>query len=570
MNRIVKYMAIAAMALASASCLDLTSKEDVSDGNLWSEAGDFQLFANKFYDWLPNFGMVYADNVHCDRHSDLISYDQARDAQSVGIHTVPESDGDYTGAYDRIRRCNLLIKNAERFGGNMEEIRQPLGEAYFFRAWNYFQLLQKFGDVIIVLEPIDTDSPLLFQGRDDRALVADRIIEDLWTASELLRPTADLVEGRVGSEGALGLLSRVGLFEGTWQINHKNDETRGRAFCAEAAKAAKAVIDGGKFWLFYNSTLGDASQKYMFILENVQCNGAGLTKADNHEYIIKRCFDTELKTIGRNLTTEIFFQHQRVNSKFADLYLCQDGLPIEKSAQFMGRDKITSEWQNRDHRMRYTLCQPGDDFWNNQNSRIDWSGSDAEIAAAAKRNAIPSGGTGYWHQKWCTERNLLDGQQSFDWPVLRYAEVLLNYAEATFEANGGSISDEDLKISINLTRKRVNKNMPDLTNAFVNTHGLDMREEIRRERTIELFQEGFRYDDLRRWKTAETEMPMDITGIVWTGEWQEKWAVPGVPVNADGRLVVESERQFLPKHYLFPLPTNQLQLNPNLKQNPGW
>ena len=187
-----------------------------------------------------------------------------------------------------------------------------------------------------------------------------------------------------------------------------------------------------------------------------------------------------------------------------------------------------------------------------------------------KTQAIPSGGTGYWHQKWCTERNVLDGQQSFDWPVLRYAEVLLNYAEATFEANGGQISDDDLNISLNLTRTRVNKQMPLLSNAFVNTHGLDMREEIRRERTLELFQEGFRYDDLRRWKTAETEMPMDITGIVWTGEWQEKWANPGVPVNADGRLVIESERQFLPKHYLFPLPTSQLQLNPNLKQNPRW
>ena len=105
MKNIFKYTAIAALALASASCLDLTSKEDLSDGDLWSKPGDFELFANKFYDWLPNFGTVYADNFHADRHSDLISYDQARDAQSVGIHTVTESDGDYTGAYDRIRRC---------------------------------------------------------------------------------------------------------------------------------------------------------------------------------------------------------------------------------------------------------------------------------------------------------------------------------------------------------------------------------------------------------------------------------------------------------------------------------
>lgn len=570
MKNIFKYTAIAALALASASCLDLTSKEDLSDGDLWSKPGDFELFANKFYDWLPNFGTVYADNFHADRHSDLISYDQARDAQSVGIHTVTESDGDYTDAYDRIRRCCLLIENAEHFSQSHELIRQPLGEAHFFRAYTYFQLLQKFGDVILVDHSIDNGSPLLFAKRDDRTKIADFIIQDLKDAAELLKPTADLADGRVGSEGAWAMLSRVALFEGTWQINHKNNEELGRAYCAEAAAAAKKVIDGGKFQLFWNATLGDASQKYMFILEDVQSNGAGLTKSDNHEYIIKRCFDPELKVIGRNLTTEIFFNHQRVNGRFADLYLCQDGLPIEKSKQFQGRDKVISEWQNRDHRMRYTLCQPGDNFWNSTNGRIDWSGSDAEIASCAKAGAIPNGGSGYWHQKWVTERTCKDGEQSYDWPVLRYAEVLLNYAEATFEANGGKISDDDLKISINLTRKRVNKNMPDLTNAFVSANGLDMREEIRRERTIELFQEGFRYDDLRRWKTAETEMPKDIIGVKWAGEWLEKWPRPGMSVDADGRLIVEDNRQFLPKHYLFPLPTAERMLNPNLGQNPGW
>ncbi|MCM1066858.1 MAG: RagB/SusD family nutrient uptake outer membrane protein [Muribaculaceae bacterium] len=570
MNNIFKYIAIGAVALMSTSCLELSPKDQLADPDLWGEPADFQTFANKFYDWLPNYGMIYADNVHCDRHSDLIRYDQGIDAISAGTYTVGESDGDYTGAYDRIRRCNLLIENSARYGGNPQDIRQAVGEAYFFRAWNYFQLLQKFGDVIIVRSTIDTDSPLLFAERDDRALVADFIIEDLKTAAEYLKPTADVEEGRVGSEGALGFLSRVGLFEGTWQIYHKKNDARGRAFCTEAADAARKVIDGKKFELFYNTVLGDASQKYMFILEDVQCNGAGLNKDANKEYIIKRCFDEALKPGGRNVSTEIFFQHQWVASKFADMYLCQDGLPIDKSPLFRGRDRMVSEWQNRDHRMRYTLCQPGDNFWNNDKSRIDWSGSDEEIAVAARRNAVPNGGTGYFHQKWSVERKVKDNQQSFDWPVLRYAEVLLNYAEATFEANGGTISDDDLNISLNLTRKRVNKEMPALTNAFAAANGLDMRTEIRRERTLELFQEGFRLDDLRRWKTAEVEMPMNITGIVWKGEWITKWPATGFPTDAEGRIVVESGRVFDQKHYLFPLPYNQLQLNPNLKQNPGW
>lgn len=562
-------MAIGAMALAATSCLDLSPKDTLADSDLWGKPSDFEAFANKFYDWLPNYGMIYADNFHCDRHSDFLRDKNSRDDISAGRHTVPESDGDYTGSYDHIRRCNLLIENAGRYGGSQEDIRQSLGEAYFFRAWSYLTLLQKFGDAIIVDAPIDTDDPRMNAKRDDRALVADFIISDLKTAAGLLYPTAEVAEGRVGSEGAWGLLSRAALFEGTWQIYHKGDNERGRAFCAEAAAAARKVMDGGKFQLFYNATLGDASQKYMFILENTQCNGAGLQKDANKEYIIKRCFDEVLKPGKRNVSKEVFFNASYVSSHLVDLYLCQDGLPITKSAQFRGRDRMVSEWQNRDHRMRYTLCQPGDNFWNNEKSRIDWSDSDAEIAAAAVRNCVPSGGTGYYPQKWSVERKCTDETQAFDWPVLRYAEVLLNYAEAVYERDGGKISDEDLDLSLNLTRRRVNKDMPKLTNAFAAAHGLDMREEIRRERSIELFQEGFRLDDLRRWKTAEIEMPKDITGIVWTGEWETKWPSPGT-LDKEKRVVVETGRRFEQKNYLFPIPASQLQLNPNLGQNPGW
>lgn len=103
--------------------------------------------------------------------------------------------------------------------------------------------------------------------------------------------------------------------------------------------------------------------------------------------------------------------------------------------------------------------------------------------------------------------------------------MLLNYAEAVFEQDG-QISDEDLDISLNLTRQRVNPDMPKLTNDFVRQHGLDMQTEIRRERTIELYNEGFRIDDLKRWKTAEVEMPKDILGVKYTGtEFESQWGM---------------------------------------------
>src|SRR5664280_1038407 len=106
----------------------------------------------------------------------------------------------------------------------------------------------------------------------------------------------------------------------------------------------------------------------------------------------------------------------------------------------------------------------------------------------------------------------------FDHHIIRYAEILLIYAEALFEKNQ-AISDGDLDKSINVIRSRVN--MPALTNAFVSANGLDMRMEIRRERNVELALEDFRYDDIRRWKTAETEMVQDIKGIKIKGtEWE--------------------------------------------------
>ena len=228
------------------------------------------------------------------------------------------------------------------------------------------------------------------------------------------------------------------------------------------------------------------------------------------------------------------------------------------------------EYLNRDNRMIYTHCKPYEYFWSNLNSRVNWTGDAVDRASASIKGLVPTGGSGYNNQKWACERYVNDTYESYDYPIIRYAEVLLNYAEAVFERDG-AISDEDLNLSLNLVRCRINTKMPKLTNAFASTHDLDMRTEIRRERTIELFNEGFRIDDLKRWKTAETEMPMDIVGIQWKGtEYEKVWANCPYETNAEGCIIIEKGRKWEEKNYLFPLPSDQLQLNPNLQQNPGW
>lgn len=559
-----------ALGCLTYSCLDLDPKDQIADGNYWQEASDFKLFANQFYGWTRDFSNSVYDAPHSDKRSDLILDKSGTNVYSNGTNSIPTGDNNYTDNYNRIRRTNILLQKAESYG-NQSDIEQYIGEAKFFRAYCYFELLQLYGDVIITKKPLDVTDPEMKVARNDRSEVVDFMIQDLKDAAGQLPLTSAVENGRVGSEGAWAFLSRVALYEGTWQ-KFRGNEARGKELLDVAAKAAKEVINSKNFSLYTPAILGDSAQKYMFILEDVKSNPAGLLKASNTEYIFSRRHDETLNPIGKNITKECLANAQQIAQKFAALYLCQDGLPIEKSSLYLFKVDgiIAHEYQNRDNRMLYTLCVPGGYYWSNENSRVNWTSDAADKASASIKGYSPANGSGYANQKWAAERKVQTNSEGYDYPVIRYAEVLLNYAEAVYERDD-AISDDDLNISLNLVRNRINKSMPKLSNNLVTANGLNMREEIRRERTVELFNEGFRIDDLKRWKTAETEMPKDFLGIKWTGtEYATKWPNVSYAKNSDGYIILETGRKWESKHYLYPLPTDQLQLNPNLKQNPGW
>lgn len=559
-----------ALGCLTYSCLDLDPKDQIADGNYWQEASDFKLFANQFYGWTRDFSNSVYDAPHSDKRSDLILDKSGTNVYSNGTNSIPTGDNNYTDNYNRIRRTNILLQKADSYG-NQSDIEQYIGEAKFFRAYCYFELLQLYGDVIITKKPLDVTDPEMKVARNDRSEVVDFMIQDLKDAAGQLPLTSAVENGRVGSEGAWAFLSRVALYEGTWQ-KFRGNEARGKELLDVAAKAAKEVINSKNFSLYTPAILGDSAQKYMFILEDVKSNPAGLLKASNTEYIFSRRHDETLNPIGKNITKECLANAQQIAQKFAALYLCQDGLPIEKSSLYLFKVDgiIAHEYQNRDNRMLYTLCVPGGYYWSNENSRVNWTSDAADKASASIKGYSPANGSGYANQKWAAERKVQTNSEGYDYPVIRYAEVLLNYAEAVYERDD-AISDDDLNISLNLVRNRINKSMPKLSNNLVTANGLNMREEIRRERTVELFNEGFRIDDLKRWKTAETEMPKDFLGIKWTGtEYATKWPNVSYAKNSDGYIILETGRKWESKHYLYPLPTDQLQLNPNLKQNPGW
>lgn len=552
------------------SCLDFDPLDQLGGDSMWATKSDYEQFANNFYGWTRDFKSAL-DEVHSDQRSDLVtgsSYNQ----YSKGVNTIPTSDGNYTGNYDKIRRTNLLLQNAASYS-IPSDITQYVGEAYFFRAYCYFDLLQIFGDVIIVKEPLDVTDPKLWSKQNDRSEVADFIIEDLGKAIDNLPSFAGY--GRISKEGAQAFLSRVALYEGTWQKFRGNTE-RGKALLDIAAKAAKAVIDSKRFTLFgttgLSAELGTSAQRYMFILEDVKSNPLGLKKTENKEYIFARCHDEILSPIGVNVTKGLLNNSNVwwITRKFANMYLCDNGLPIEYNGRtnekFQGYAKKVSEFENRDNRMSNTLLKPGTKYWSNAvgNSRVSWDDSDLTYATTFN----PTTGTCYANQKFATERFVADTKEGYDFPIIRYAEVLLNYAEAVYERDE-KIGDSDLDISLNLVRCRINPNMPKLSNALVSDNGLNMQTEIRRERTIELFLEGFRADDLKRWKTAEKEMLQDMLGIKWSGtEYQTVNFSYGK--DSEGCIIVEGGRKWEDKNYLYPLPSDQLQLNENLKQNPGW
>lgn len=556
------------------SCMDLTPKSQMADDHVWSKAGNYALFANQFYGWTRDFqgstSLTYmngvSDGPHSDFRSDLI-VGTGENLFNKGTNTIPTSDPNYNQVYKRIYYTNLLLTNAESFG-DKEAIAVPMGEAFFFRAYLYFELVQIFGDVILVQEPIDLDSDKLYGKRNNRIEVIKACVSDLKNAAELL-PETPAEDGRLSKYTAYAFLSRVALYEGTWQKYHNNNTAEASALLQDAADAAEKVMKCGQYQLFYNAALGGRdSYRYMFVLENVQCNPAGLTRADNKEYILAKRHDEVLKPIGLNIThatASAFFPTR----KLATMYRCQDGLPIEKSAQFKGFNSVTSEFDNRDNRMNATLLRHGQKYWNNDGKwRTAWDDTDAEGDKAMTASVF--GNTGYATYKWATERQVADASEGYDYPVIRLAEIYLNYAEAVYELNG-AITNEQLDASLNLVRKRSNPDMVKLSNELVNANGLDMLEEIRAERTVELFHEGFRIDDLKRWKTAETEMPGKRVGILWKGtQFETSWANQTSPLDENGCVIKYEDCVWAEKNYLYPLPSTECQLNPQLGQNKGW
>lgn len=545
-KHIYLFLLVAAVGIGCKKSLDLSPLDKISDASFWKTPEDFHLFANDFYNGLAT-APEYIDN-----NSD-IAFGGGTNSVSNGSY-IPTANSDvWDNSYKWIRATNYLLQKAgeSTLGTGID---RWVGEAQFFRAYNYFKLVKTFGDVPKIDKVLDVTSAELYSARTPQAEMMDFIIADLENAAAKLPKQSELTgdeTGRVTQGAAQALEARVALYQGTWAKYHNQGDPS--KYLTTAIDAAEKVIASGEYALYTEK--GDSSYKHLFILGG----------DDSKEVILARRYYAN--RIVHNWTRELWFNAMVPTKTMADMYLSKDGLPIAKSGLFQGYNTLTSEFQNRDPRMSMTFIVPGSSIYFEggiwQPTFPGFNGSNATR-------------TGYMIRKFLDQT--LDAAQfrgEYDFKEFRYAETLLILAEALYEKNG-AISDADLDRTINLTRGRVN--MPALINAFVTANGLDMLTEIRRERTVELAFEGFRRDDLRRWKIAETVLPQAIRGVKFVGtEYQAKYPdlTPGVDiqVDSDGFIVAEpaSSRQFLAKHYLDPLPLQQIQLsNGTLTQNPGW
>ncbi len=529
--------------------IDRFPETEFSDADFWNTENDLINAANRLYQELDG---NWLDN----RADDAMN--TAPDLISNGNRAVPNtSAGDWNDRYDEIFTANNILTKGVKAQVSDVIRNRYFAEARFFRAYAYFSLLKKYGDVPLLLKTLDISDPDLYMGRAPRTEVIDQIYADLDFAAQWLPRRADLPVaqfGRITKSTAWALKSRVGLYEGTRSKFHNTGANWQRHLELAIAAAQSVMGEGHVLFPNYGNLFLQA--------------GEGATNTENILVKIYGVSNANL-IIGHNNSRDLENGRIAPSRNLIRQYLYTDGLPAfntdnspsaSQSPLFVPENAETSYstiFSNRDPRLLFTFFLPGEEAY--QGPWIPKTSLGSRTAYAPKKGFNKIDQT-------------ITNAATVDRMLIRYAEVLLNYAEAKYELNG-SISDADLNLSVNALRTRAGFTIK-LTNAFVTTNNLSMREEIRRERTIELALEGFRYDDLIRWKTAETVLPKEILGAKYTvAEWVGTNA-NSLNLNSNQILIVEpaSTRAFrADRDYLYPVPIHEMTTSRgNVIQNPNW
>jgi starch-binding outer membrane protein, SusD/RagB family len=513
----------------------------------------------------------FSDNI-APRHARHERYQQVR----AGKHNIPSGPQLYgwrDGGWQFVRAINVGMDNYDRareFGVSEAIVNKYKAEASLFRGWFYADKISKYGRAPWVDTELNVDSEELYAALDSREVVMANVLADLNFATQWLpNDWGDGgAPGRLNRWAALLIKSRICLFEGTWRKYH-GVGSDANMWLQEAASAAKELIDNGPYTLY---STGDPENDYHAI-HKMRSDLSGVP-----EVMYWRRYQLGV------FTNHVLSYHRSYNGgatkSLVEDYLATDGLPITLSPLYQGDASLKDVFENRDPRLRQTILHPDD--------AVRWQWNNGDVTRTYPRLTGMAGQTdetGYSIVKVYEPIASFATYNISDTPaiILRFGEALLNYAEAVAEL--GTITQADLDLSINRLRDRVGMPPLDLNPPmdprYANDGVSSLIVEIRRERRVELFMEGFRYDDLRRWKQGKKLEKPDL-GIRFDAPMRAEIdptnaakvktsVVDGVEYvdvykDTDWATPVFDES----KHYLWPIPLSYISQNTNVTQTPGW
>lgn len=579
---IIASSAVLMFGSCSKDFLNQPAEDQVEAPYFFNTEKDLEVATNDFYSMLETME-VYTNDASSDNLMPLNPANQIK-----GNRIVPVASGSGGWSWGNLRKVNYFLENYHKVGSQAAKDKYS-GIARFFRAYFYFDKVKTFGDVPWYGKVLTGKDPDLYKPRDSRQLVMDSVLADLDYAIKNIPAEKQL--NLVTKYTALLLKARISLFEGTFRKYHKIEGSE--KFLTEAANAAQELMQANAYTLY---TEGGPQAAYR--------NLFGRDKQDNTETILAADYELGLKVhnLGYLFTSATSGSYGLMKDA-VDSYLMNDGSRFTDKANY----KTTSyfqEMQNRDPRLIQTTAGP--DFRVNGESKNEPVTLNITTTGYRLIKALPN------RSQWATSASV------FDLILFRYAEALLVFAEAKAEL--GTLTQADLDLSINKLRARAG--MPNLNLAQANANPdpylADMYPnvsntankgvilEIRRERRIELFNEGQRWDDLMRWKEGKkVTKPMvgvyfsgvgghDFTGDGNADVFLHTGSTTGAPPTVTSMININQRTLWNPitgqqkatsgnldpfpqggvfdeeRDYFFPIPSEDLKLNENLKQNPGW
>ena len=577
--------------------LDKYPLDDLTEEAYFENAVQLQLFTNSFYSSI-------LPDVPYDEQSDLmVATNLSSTLLNGSFRTVPASGGGWS--WTTLRKINTCLGNLYRCEDEATR-KEYAALCKFFRAWFYFDKVRRFGDVPwIDHELASNEKEELYKGRDSRDVVMAHMIEDIDEAIEGLPDSYSSGKPfRATKWAALALKSRFCLFEGTFRKYHDGDLTLWTLpatakdadyYLGLAADAAGQLMDLSPHKL-YSTNHPDYDYQTLFSRYD----------ADSEEYILAIDYDYSyscfhdassvalLPVCGRNSPTRGFIDH----------YLMADGKRYS-SVEGWSTKTFAEQVKGRDPRLHQTIRIPGYTYTKLTTNRTMFCDMDCSL-------------TGYSINKFVMPSdnlvmNNIRSNSYNDMPVIRLAEVYLNYAEAKAEL--GTLIQQDLDKSVNRIRRRAG--MPDLnmeeandnpdsyltseSTGYPNVSGANKGVilEIRRERVVELAFEGLRYADLLRW-AAGYRITQGLYGMYFPSAGEYDWDNDGkadiclytgskpssdapfvYKIGSDIKLTEGNKGYVNPtsnytltfdpdRDYLYPIPTEERVLNHKLMQNPNW